>query len=349
MKTKTIRKVKEFAGSYLVHSTIYDVDLPAELLKEILYTMFETEKLLDVEQEYRLDILFDCRVYECDEFYSFPLSKHRPLPRGRRKLSEDELKEEMIGYILSEQLDNVKDALKKSGINVRYSYIVGEDDFSPHFVEFVFHSLENEPGVKYIEARASVIMPSRSGFYKNLEKSAKDYEERKLHEQQRKEIEEKLRAQHVPNWFSAEELFSKIAQSLYPSDGDKAIQHKEMLYKTAIQISGWPLQLKSKGKTEGDALIDKDTKLDCPEYILYIQQTTGEWRIEKTEDLKSAQQRILKNGYNLKTTSRIVVLHNLQAVPYTLFKETDEGLVVVTPEEAQGQKKLHLSWNKLGG
>ena len=53
-----------------------------------------------------------------------------------------------------------------------------------------------------------------------------------------------------------------------------------------------------------------------------------------------------RHGYNLKGTERIVVLHNAKVVSYTLFKETEEGLVAVTPEEARGEKKLFLSWNK---
>ena len=141
-------------------------------------------------------------------------------------------------------------------------------------------------------------------------------------------------------------MWAEIAHTVYPLDDDKAILYKEMLYKTAVQVSDWPFQMKSGAKTSSTTPIDKETKLDCPEYLIYTQYTTGEWNLDKTENLKAAQQNIAKHGYNLKITEQIIVLHNSKSVPYILFKETDEGLVVVTPEEARGQKKLYLSWNK---
>jgi hypothetical protein len=179
------------------------------------------------------------------------------------------------------------------------------------------------------------------GFYRNFEKAMKEIQENRSRKQKREE-----EARHTPNFVCAEELFNEIAQAVYPSDCAEAILYKEKLYKTAIQVSDWPFQIKSGAKTERGVSIDKDAKLDCPEYMIYTQYTTGEWSIETVDNLKIAQSNIVKHGYNLKRTDRMIVLHNLKVVPYTLFKETDEGLVMIPPEDARGQKKLHLCWNK---
>lgn len=333
-------EIKEKIGPLMVYSTIYDVDLPKKILKE----MEEEQFHLDPEKIYSVDILFGTKVFERDEFYSFNLTRPKPAgPKRRKRQSEDEKKREKMYAILSEQLDNVVDALKATGINIKIASIIGEEFIPPCFVDAEFYLFEPEPKVN---GTSHVIMPSREAFYKNIEKANKWLDEALERQKKEAEEEQKRREQHTPNWFLAEELFSEIAQSLHPSDDEKAMAHKEKLYSTAKVVSDWPLQIKSKGKAENVDLIGKDSKLDCPEYMIYIQDTNGEWRIEKTVNLKTAQQTILKHGYNLKRTDRMIVLHNLKTVSYTLFKETDEGLVSITPEEARGQQKLYLSWNK---
>lgn len=89
-----------------------------------------------------------------------------------------------------------------------------------------------------------------------------------------------------------------------------------------------------------------ETKIDCPEYLIFRQTSGGSWNIKKIEDLQSANQLITKDGPNKKRYKTIIVLHNAKVVPYTLFAETDDGILPVTPEEARAYKKLLLSWNK---
>jgi hypothetical protein len=337
--------IKEVIGPLMVYSTIYDVDLPTRIIQD----MEEEQLHLDPEKIYDVEVIFDTRVFELDEFYAFNLTNPGPTPRGRKEPSEGEKKREKMYSILSEQLDNVTKALKDTRISIRNATIVGEEHIMTFFVDVYFFLLEPEPEVKGKrkppEGHCNFIIPSRKSFHENLAKAFKLLEEaqnRRLKEDEKqKQIE-----QHSPNWFLAEELFSEIAHFIYSSDYDNAMAHKERLYSTAFLVSGWPLQIKSRAKAKSGTPIGKDSKLDCPEYLIYIQDTNGEWSIDKTENLKTAQETIVKHGYNLKRSERIVVLHNLKAVPYTLFKQTDEGLVEVTPEEARGEKKLYLSWNK---
>ena len=52
----------------------------------------------------------------------------------------------------------------------------------------------------------------------------------------------------------------------------------------------------------------------------------------------------VKDGFNRKQTEVIIVLHNLEPVPYTLHIETEDGLRPVSVEEVRGNKKLFVSW-----
>lgn len=333
----------------LIKSKIYDSALPTKVRKELEEHM-ELELLkIDPNKSYRVDVLFDAHVYETDdEFYSFPITRGTPaLRQGRKKLTESEIKREKVHAVLSEQLDGIIEVLEAAGMSVQYAYISGEECFVTDSVWVLIHSLEPEqdPGQKKKQSKVKCqcIMPSREGFYQNLEKAVKELEESRL---QRKKWEERAKEERTPNLVQAEALFAEIAKAMYPSDDDQAILYKDMLYKTAVQISEWPFQLKSGAKTEKNSSINEKTKLDCPEYVIFTQYMTGEWSINPTANLKTAQQAIVKHGYNLNRTDRIIVIHQLKAVPYTLFKETDEGLVMISPEDARGQKKLHLFWNK---
>ena len=76
--------------------------------------------------------------------------------------------------------------------------------------------------------------------------------------------------------------------------------------------------------------------------------TNGEsWDMGKVAALQEAQEIIVKHGFKSKRIKSIMVLHNQIAVPYTLFAETNEGIVPVPPEDAHNFKKLHVSWNKV--
>lgn len=50
--------------------------------------------------------------------------------------------------------------------------------------------------------------------------------------------------------------------------------------------------------------------------------------------------------FHYKHTKAVIVLKGLKKVLYTLFAESDDGLIAVAPSEANAHKKLHVSWNK---
>ena len=73
-------KTREVLGELLVYARIYDVDLP----QQILYEIEEKQLHFDPEKFYKVEILFDTKVYELDEFYSFNITNPRPRP-GRKE------------------------------------------------------------------------------------------------------------------------------------------------------------------------------------------------------------------------------------------------------------------------
>ena len=335
---------KKVVGELWVYSEIYDVDLPKKVLEELA----EEQLRLDPEQAYEVDILFPCEELDAEEFYLFPISKTSPVSRGRKNLPEREIKREKMYDVLREQRDHVTEALKTAGINVWSSSIIGEE-YLVCFVVIIFYIHEKEQNLgkkKSTECHMNSIMPSRKAFHENLIKALEILKEGQERQKREDDMEKAQKEQRTPNLVFAEALFLEIAQSMYPFDCEKALAHKEMLYKTAIQASDWPLHIKSRNNSDGAApTIDENTKLDCPEYMMYTQHTTGGWNIEKIENLRAAQNNIVRHGYNLKETERIIILHNLKSVPYTLFKDSEEGLVKITLEEARGEKKLFLSWS----
>ena len=108
--------------------------------------------------------------------------------------------------------------------------------------------------------------------------------------------------------------------------------------------SDWPLHICSKTDKNTESTIDVSTSLDCSEYMLFHRYQGGCWELKSITDLKDAKRIITKDGFNRKQTEAIIVLHNLEPVPYTLHIEIEDGLRPVSAEEARGNKKLFVSW-----
>ena len=194
-------------GLFLVYSTIYDVDMPKKVLEE----MAEEKLEIDSEQSYDVEILFDAHAYETEEFYTFLVSKERPVFGGRKKLSESEKKKEKMYNILGEQRENVVKALETTGIRVHDSAIIGEEYLVSCFVGIAIYLHEEEKreeGKKKVEAYITSVMPSRKRFFENLEKGVKEFNESMLRKNQ---WEEQAKEQHTPHLTPAEALFSEIA------------------------------------------------------------------------------------------------------------------------------------------
>lgn len=335
---------REIARQFSLDTVIYDPELSTKAAKALSADMIEVSP----EQCFDMDVVFDRHVYQNADFYRFPLIKESLHPKGREpKGKEEKLKQRMYD-ILNEQLNRVKQALSDLNVKFRSTAIIG-DECDPHTVIITLYYHEEEEDQKDTKKKkqpafsTNSIMPDRPALTERFAKFMAEYLMDKIHEDN---IKEYHKSQHTPNYVPAEKVFDVIAKALCADKINAIPEIKQRIYKTANIAEDWPLRIVSAIPTNIENPVKPDTDLDCSEFMVYKQMTDGTWSLEKTENLKSAQMIITKNGFNLKRTHAIVVLHNLNPVPYKLFQETEEGLVELSPDEARGQKKLHVSWNR---
>lgn len=335
---------REIARQFSVDTVIYDPDLPAKVAKALSDNMVEVSP----EQYFDMDIVFDRHVYRNTAFYSFPLTKESPQPKGHRPKSKEEQLKQRMYDILSEQLDRVKQAL--SGLNVKFAStaIIGDECDSHTVIITLYYHEENEKQKDTKKKKQPVfstnsIMPDRPALAERIAKFMTEYFIDKMYEDN---IKEYRKSQHTPNFVPAEKVFDVIARTICADNLGAIPEIKQRIYRTANITEDWPLRIESKTPATIENPVKPDTDIDCPEFMIYKQATDGSWSLENTENLKTAQMALTKKGFNLKRTQAIVVLHNLCPVPYKIFQETEEGLVELSPDEARGQKKLHISWCK---
>ena len=120
----------------------------------------------------------------------------------------------------------------------------------------------------------------------------------------------------------------------------------DKLIDTAYMTSDWPLHMRSRLREDQGNPMTNDTKIDCPEYIVFQLNQGDRWELKEADGLKSAQQAITKQAFHYRQTKAVIVLKGLKKMPYTLFAASDDGLIIVTPSEANAHKKLYVSWNK---
>lgn len=333
---------REIARQFSIDTVIYDPDLSTKAAKAFSADMIEVSP----EQCFDMDVVFDRHVYQNADFYRFPLTKESLHPKGHEPKSKEEKLKQRMYDILSEQLDRVKQALGDLKVKFGSAAIIG-DECPPNVVVITLYHHEEEEDQKGKKKKTvhstNSIMPDRPALTERFAKFMAEYLVDKLREENIKEYRKSL---HNPNFVPAEKIFDVIAKALCADKLNVIPEIKQRIYKTANIAEDWPLRIVSKTAATIENPVKPDTVIDCPEFMIYKQMTDGTWSLEKTENLKSAQMIITKNGFNLKRTQAIVVLHNLSPVPYKLFQETEEGLVELSPDEARGHKKLHVSWNR---
>ncbi len=316
---------------FIIAAEIYDTELPQKIYSELSSKLPE----LDKEYYYDLDIVFNKSVYQCMEFYEYPLEKPLEQKEGKQYKAK-----ELISNILSEQLDQILKEIETLEFDLGSSGIIG-DNIDNHNIEVTLYRGDKKEyrknGNLMPHIRANSIMPDRPYIVEKTVKFFADMCLRKMEEDKKKELEKN---RHTPNMIKAEIIFNALAEVLDDID-------TESMLSEAIIESDCPLKLKKRTKTEiANNPISKNTDLDCPEFLLYKENTDGLWTLEKIENLKAAKYIITREGFNLKGTAEIVVLKNLNPVLFSLFEETDEGLVEIDKENARGKKKLNLIWNK---
>lgn len=325
-------KIKEV----VIDTKIYDPELPQKVVQALSGGIPK----LDPNERLALDIVFSKTVYQQVEFYRYELTQdHKePVPKTDREKAR-----QMVYHVLGEQLDKVISALKEVGFEFGNTGIIGDDleDEAVHIELYRQEASITGKGKRQTETNVRSVMPDRP----YIVKTATEHFARMFLEHMRKEEAiETAKKNHTPNWVPAGEMFAAISIALAKEIDDTITADK--LIGKAYMSSDWPLHMRTRLRADQGDLITGDTPIDCPEYIVFHLNDGGSWELKKVDNLKAAQQAITKQGFHYKHTKAVIVLKDLKKVPYTLFAETDEGLLPVAPSEANDYKKLHVSWSK---
>lgn len=339
------KEVRQFT----LDTEIHDAELPQKIHEALAADL----PSISPEHYYDIDIVFDKSVYSKPEFYRYALDKPlAPPPQGRRGKVEAEWQKELLSVILSQQLDKVVKQIEPLEFDIGMAGIIGDELVGPCCVKVQVY----EGRVKEYDKKGKLkkhpkifsIMPDRPYI---TEQAAKLFA-RLIDERMREDAKKKYElSRHTPNMVKADKLFYAVAQAmlLESKEGGETEIAKltDKLRAQARIISDWPLEIESVTKAEAQVNpITPESEIDCPRYLLYHAYQGGHWDLKKIENLKAAQYIITKDGYNLKRTAFIGILHELKPVPFTLMEETEEGLVMLEKEQAAGKKKLQLCWNK---
>ena len=329
---------REIIRQFSISAEIYELDLAQKILESIGKDI----PTLGKDLVFGMDIVFNKDVYQKAEFFQYPITKEH---KGPKPKTQQEKTKQIIYDVLSEQLDTVTAAVEELGFRFGHTAIIGEELVDNEIVVALYEEkpVEMPKGKKQTHFRVNPIIPDRPYV---MDQAAKAMAEFFLRQAREGKLQELMKENHTANWVTADKLFSAIAESLHPKSMDVTAA-KTKLIREALMESDWPLGMRSRTRNDTAELITEDTEIDCPEYIMFHLTTGGSWDMKKVEGLQEAQQIIVKHGFKSKRFKNIVVLHNQIVVPYTLFAETTEGLVLVTPEEAHNFKKLHVSWNKV--
>jgi hypothetical protein len=341
---------KKIMRQLTLETEIWDVDLPQKINMAL-----STEPVVtDPQHYYAFDVVFDSSVYNMQEFYAFKLDK--PVMESHYSKTQNAAQEhlkEILYAVLNQQLSKVSSVVSDTGIDICNSAIIGDMISNAHTVEFfLYEDKEKEydkKGKLKRNIRVSSVLPDRPQL---RERAAKFMAEMFLKKYKENLITEMEVAAHTVNIVRANEVFREVASACLldirmskEKRANTTFQLSDTLREHALVKSTWPLEIE--GQINGKPLpepLAPDYGIDCPEYLLYHEHRNGTWTLKKIDGLSVAQYIITKEGYNQKTTVHVAVLHNLKPVRFSLYAETDSGLVPVKKTDASNYKKLNLCW-----
>lgn len=324
-------KIKEV----VINAKIYDPELPQKTVQALAGDIPKHEP----NESLALDIVFNKAVYNQAEFYRYELTQEHkgPIPKTDREITRQK-----VYNVLGEQLDKVLSALKEACFEFGDAAIIGDDlkDDAVHIELYRQKAPIIGKGKRQTEINARSVMPDRPYI---VEKASEVFAKMFLEYIQKESAIEVAKKNHTPNWVSAKKLFTAISDAL-AEENEYTITADKLIDK-AYMTSDWPLHMRAKLKADQCEPMTGDTQIDCAEYMVFQLNQGGSWELNEVDGLKTAQQEI-KQDFHYKQTKAVIVLKDLKKVPYTLFAESDDGLITVTPSEANAHKKLHVSWNK---
>ena len=323
-------KNKKHLCNFSIETRIDDIELPNKI-KEKLY---ELDLHTNPEKDYSLTVHFDPAIYKESEFYNFPVERKQQ--KGSPTVQD----------ILSQQLNNICNALEPFNIKFRHTSIVGEN-FIYDINQVNFCILESDAEQKASKlGRCSLIVPNMMSTINRVEELFKKIEKEEA-EKECKKIQEM--SQHTPNMKSVDEIFLALATAILEDSPNKLTSpgklSREMILQAQIK-NDWPLEIRGSDNVfaKENCVIDVD-QIDCPEFFVYV-KNKGYWTLSKTASIETAKNMILTQGYNYKSVEQVIVLHNLENVRFKLFTENKGEIEPISKSEAHTAKRLLLRWVK---
>jgi hypothetical protein len=332
----------KYLCKFPLETRIDDIDLPNKIKDKLNSLNLRP----DPEKVYNLSVYFSVEIYEDSEFYNFPveLKQYQIDKLNKHKGKNQEMWKPSIQDILSQQLNNICDALKPFNINFSTTKITGENIIDDtNRVDFCILEDNTKP-TKRNTITSSLIVPNIETTINNIleafEKIKNDHEE-----MEHKKTQEKL--QHTPNMKNVEEIFLALATAILEEHPNELTSPERLSREMVVQaqiVNDWPLEIRgSDGDSPKENCLIFNNQIDCPEFLVYV-KSKGYWTLKKTLSLETAKDTILHCGYNYKNVEQVIVLHNLKNVRFNLFTENKGEIIPVSKSEAHTAKKLFLSW-----
>lgn len=336
----------------VVDTFIHDIELPAKIKEKLQ----ELNLSIDPEKIYSVDVSFDMGAYSDPTFYKFSVERPQWAEEKFEKLDKEEKRKQTIYDVLSAQLDKICKELSSLNLKYKNAYIIGENFEKVKHVELEIKERssakpkENEASNSKKTKKGEKILVSHSIIPDRpytLNSAAEMFAELFLRQQREENIKKIEKSRHTPNMISAEKIFKTLADAIIDEFPDKYSSPEMLvgeLLKQARLKNDWPLEIAYDGGVEAnDNSIEKDSEIDCPEYLIYIKRRHC-WVLKKVNDLDSAKRTILYDGYNKKYVDEVIVLHNLEHIRFNLFTEDNGEIKPISKSEAHTAKKLLLSW-----
>lgn len=319
---------KEFIGEVEVSVGIYD----ANFSSEVVVAVNNAKTKWNINTYCKVEISFDTYVYENPEFYKARLDKK--FFNKNMKIENNKIKKsDFIYVLLDQQLNKTVAALKEAGIPISEASIIGDTIDNKDMVKISLlkdEEFTNNPDPTF---KLLSVMPDRQYL---VDRAAQALAPLILKLMREQTYQEECRKDGMRKTAKAECLFKSIVDNT-----NLGLSVMDML-SSANLLSMWPLRIEYKNK---EGTIQKQSIIDIPEYIIFIKSKGSPWSLREVSDLKEAEKVITNQGYNFKGTEFILVLKDLQPLPFSLIKTENSSFTFVSTEDAVGEKNLMVCWD----
>lgn len=258
-----------------------------------------------------------------------------------------------VGHVLAKQLGNIETRFAELGYDVLHGSIRGQAfDEKSKVVISLFKDKKKEYDKKdriKKEMKVHTIVPSES-YTRDL--AVKLLAEMFFKEMNEKTREEAIRLAHTPNNVDSIDVFEAIArgtlldQQISENDVEAHIRGLSDSLADCFEVQkDWPLEI-SGHLDRPRQHSDVPKHLDCSEWMIYMQNTDQSWTlkaINATTDVGT----IIEQAVVQKTTEIVVVLHNLEAVSYSLMVQGKLGPSLIKKKDAAKYKKVKVIWDNI--